>query len=134
MSRNSRTNKRPCRICGRWFDPHPRLGDRQKTCGHEECRREWHRRQCSDWNRRNSAYFKSNYLRKKLDSLCPSEVEGARAHDASAPEPGRKAQLPLLGFQDVISIQHIIIIEYLIRHLFFRFQEVIKVQHADKPG
>ena len=24
--------KRPCRICGRWFVPDPRLKDRQKTC------------------------------------------------------------------------------------------------------
>ena len=36
--------KKPCRVCGRWFRPDPRVGDRQKTCGCSECQREWNRR------------------------------------------------------------------------------------------
>ncbi len=24
--------KRPCLICQQWFSPHPRTGDRQRTC------------------------------------------------------------------------------------------------------
>ena len=40
----SPTRKRPCRICKRWFMPHPRVKDRQKTCGNPPCQREWHRK------------------------------------------------------------------------------------------
>ena len=66
MSR-SPTRKRPCRVCKRWFIPHPRLKDRQKTCGSPQCQREWHRRKCEQWNHNNVDYFKDNYLDKKLE-------------------------------------------------------------------
>lgn len=38
--------KRPCSICRKWFLPHPRLRERQKTCGSAGCQRERHRRSC----------------------------------------------------------------------------------------
>jgi len=66
MSR-SPTRKRPCRVCKRWFIPHPRLKERQKTCGDQQCQREWHRRKCEQWNHNNADYFKDNYLDKKLE-------------------------------------------------------------------
>lgn len=31
-----------CGYCGQKFQPHPRLGDRQKTCGREPCRKTHH--------------------------------------------------------------------------------------------
>lgn len=37
MARN-----RPCGVCGKWFRPDPRPGERQHTCGKPGCRREWH--------------------------------------------------------------------------------------------
>jgi len=49
----SPTRKRPCRVCKRWFIPHPRLKDRQKTCGDRLCQGEWHRRKCEQWNHNN---------------------------------------------------------------------------------
>lgn len=33
-----------CVICGRFFTPHPRLGERQKCCGRPECRQEYKNR------------------------------------------------------------------------------------------
>jgi len=33
-----------CVICGRFFTPHPRLGERQKCCGSRECRQEYKNR------------------------------------------------------------------------------------------
>ena len=33
MQRGAVLKKRPCKICRRWFPPHPRLKERQKTCG-----------------------------------------------------------------------------------------------------
>ena len=40
---------RPCRVCRRWFRPHPRAGDRQKVCSAAACQRERHRRNCASW-------------------------------------------------------------------------------------
>ena len=80
----SPTRKRPCRVCKRWFIPHPRLKDRQKTCGDQQCQREWHRRKCEQWNHNNVDYFKDNYLDKKLE------------HNRHAPKPAEDRIAPLL--------------------------------------
>jgi hypothetical protein len=39
-----------------------------------------------------------------------------------------KSGLPLLFVQEVIDIQHLIIVEYLAQLLYGRFQEVIRIQ------
>jgi len=44
MGSQGYTKKRPCGICRRWFMPHPRLKDRQQTCGDRVCKKEWHRK------------------------------------------------------------------------------------------
>ncbi len=116
--------RRPCRICRRWFAPNPRLKDRQKTCGAAQCKREWHRKKCSEWNKKNTDYFRTNYLQNKLNAASPSETTSK-----ILPVKGRfKSGLPLPFVQEVIDIQHLIIIEYLAQLLFRRFQEVLRGQ------
>ena len=118
--------RRPCRICRRWFTPNPRLKGRQKTCGAAKCKREWHKKKCAEWNKKNSDYFKTNYLQKKLNTASTSETSSQ-----ILPVKSRfKSGLPLLFVQEVIDIQHLIIIEYLAQLLFKRFQEVLKSQAA----
>ena len=111
--------KRPCRVCRRWFMPNPRLKDRQKTCGDFQCKRQWHRKKCAEWNKNNPDYFKSNYLQKKLDAT-PAKIP--------QPKSRLKSGLPLGYVQEVIGIQHLIIIEYFGQLLFRRFQEVFSMQ------
>ena len=124
--------KRPCRICSRWFMPNPRLKDRQKTCGDAQCKREWHRRKCAEWNKENSNYFKANYLQKKLDAALQSEKVSITPQPKSGPLAPTKIRLrsglPFEYVQEVIGTQHLIIIEYLAQLLFRRFQEVLKGQ------
>ena len=130
MRRAGVCKKRPCRICRRWFMPEPKLKDRQKTCADSHCKREWHRRKCAEWNKNNSDYFKSNYLQKKLDAATASEKP-------LKPLPAKsrlKSGLPLGYVQEVIGIQHVVIIEYFWQLLFRRFQEVIKGQAVEKTG
>ena len=116
--------RRPCRICRRWFTPNPRLKDRQKTCGDGTCKRQWHRKRCAEWNKKNTDYFRTNYLQKKLDAASPSETSSK-----ILPVKSRlKSGLPLPFVQEVIDIQHLIIIEYLAQLLFKRFQEVLRGQ------
>jgi len=58
--------KRPCRICRKWFAPHPRAGDRQRACGAASCQSERHRRACEAWRRREPDYDREDRLRRRL--------------------------------------------------------------------
>lgn len=58
--------KRPCRICRRWFVPHPRAGDRQRVCGREKCQRERHRRACQAWREREGDEERRHRLQQRL--------------------------------------------------------------------
>lgn len=130
MDKANEHKKRPCRICRCWFKPNPRLKDRQKTCGDAKCQREWHRKKCEEWNKRNTDYFKANYLQKKLNAFSPSDTKSK-----ALPVKNRfRSGLPLLFVQEVINIQHLIIIEYLAQLLFKRFQEVIRAQSIVNKG
>lgn len=58
--------KRPCRVCRKWFTPHVRAGDRQRTCGADGCQRERHRRACAAWRARHPEYDREDRLRRRL--------------------------------------------------------------------
>lgn len=58
--------KRPCRICRKWFAPHPRAGDRQHVCGDSRCQEERNRRACAAWRRRHPDYDREDRLRRRL--------------------------------------------------------------------
>jgi hypothetical protein len=126
MRRASKGKKRPCRICRRWFLANARVKDRQMTCGDPACKREWHRRKCQEWNRANPDYFRANYLQKKLEAV--QSDKAAKAHTRAPPQSLSKSGLPLRFVQEVIGVQHLLIIEYLAQLLTRRFQEVLKSQ------
>ena len=116
--------KRPCRICRRWFSPDPRLGERQKTCADPHCKKEWHRKKCAQWNRKNTEYFRANYLQKKLDALSGRKgVAGVCAVRSRSP-----SGLPQREVQEVMGVKQFVIIGYLGQLLLRRFQELIKVK------
>jgi len=128
--RKTLTRKRPCRICRRWFMPNPRRKDRQKTCGNHQCQREWHRKMCEKWNRENADYFKSNYLQRKLEAAAGDNKPSTTFQPESSvsvllPKSRFKSGLPQKYVQEVIGIQHLVIIEYFSQLLYQRFQEVI---------
>jgi hypothetical protein len=47
---------RPCRICRRWFRPHPRVGDRQRVCSAESCQKQRQRDNVAAWKKRHPEY------------------------------------------------------------------------------
>jgi hypothetical protein len=116
--------KRPCRVCRKWFMPDPRLKDRQRTCAASQCKREWHRRRCAQWNKDNPEYFRANYLQKKLDAAS-SDTQGPKALKARL-----RSALPWEQVQDVIGVKQLVILEYFGGLLLRRFQEVIRTQLA----
>ena len=60
-----KTPKRPCAVCRRWFYPNARTRHRQKTCGLDECRREWRRRTQAHWRASNPSYAAEWRLRSQ---------------------------------------------------------------------
>ena len=127
--------KRPCRVCGKWFMPDPRLGNRQKTCGAKECKRRWHAAKCAEWNKQNRSYFKEIYLRSRLDPPISDAVGPRSPPSSSRPNtPGRcpsPLYLPRDAVQEVMGAQPLVIIEYIVRVLLRGVQEVIRAQHPE---
>ena len=123
MGSKRKPSKRPCRICGRWFVPNPRLGERQKTCGTAECQRRWHARKCAEWNRKNRVYFTEIYLTRRLESI-----------NDSCGSPGKccAPHLPHGVVQEVIGVKPLIIIGDMTRLLLRGVQVVIRLQRSDR--
>jgi hypothetical protein len=102
------------------------------TCGAPTCKREWHRRKCQEWNRANPDYFRANYLQKKLEAAqCDN---ASKAPTRALPQSLSKSGLPFRFVQEVIGVQHLIIIEYLAQLLMRRFQEVLRGQGVGTTG
>jgi len=57
--------RRRCPFCRRWFHPHPRLKQRQKTCGRLECRQKQKQKSNQKWRREHPDYFQGTYVRQK---------------------------------------------------------------------
>ena len=125
---NSQHKKRPCRVCRKWFMPHPRLGDRQMTCGSEECQRTWHSRKCAQWNRHNRSYFRDRYIRNRLEDVVPVKPPEPSPPPPLPSSPMRSPPSPPVSppprrhysetiFQEVIGAKQAVIIEYLARLL-----------------
>jgi len=53
--------RRRCPFCRRWFHPHPRLKQRQHTCGRPECRRQQKQKSNRQWRAKNPEYFCGAY-------------------------------------------------------------------------
>ena len=57
--------RRRCPFGHRWFHPHPRLKERQKTWGGPECRRQQKRESNEQWRAKNPDYFRDVYPQQK---------------------------------------------------------------------
>jgi len=122
---HAKPRKRPCSICRKWFLPDVRQAGRQKTCS-PECRGELHRRNCAKWNRKNKAYFKSNYLHKKLEEDGRSPPNPTEPDIEADPKPAPKSRINLNLPRDIIGnrigIGNLIIAEYVIEQIFGRIR------------
>jgi len=134
MGQKRLCRKRPCRICGKWFVPNPRLGDRQKTCGVAGCQRLWHARKCAEWNRHHRHLFQESYLKGRMQVGDSPEQPLSPAPSAVPIIPVQHApplDYPRRVVQEVIGAQQLVIIEYIVRLLRRDVQEVIRSQLAD---
>lgn len=133
MMSRAKPRKRPCKICRRWFLPEVRHQKNQKTCDDPECRREWRNRRSRKWNKKNTAYFKSIYLAKKLARIKdpPPDSKGEPEKSVSkglVPQSRRQLNLPRDVIQDAIGVKQLIIIEYIAELIIRKYQDDIRSQ------
>jgi hypothetical protein len=126
------SRKRPCRICKHWFLPNPRLKERQKTCGSQKCQKAWHRKICTQWNRKNVDYFKSNYLAKKIEEVDPHSAESSTTSNHRSSR--IKSGLPAAYVQGMIGNNLFVILEYLAQLIDQRWSKDIRRQDLVKTG
>jgi len=113
MAKNS-SRKRPCCICRKWFLSDVRQKGRQKTCS-PDCKNELHRRQCEDWNKKNKAYFKNDYLSKKLEKITDQQTASI-----SREIPLTRQTKPVLPIEIIVTeygVKPAIIIQYLVAQI-----------------
>jgi len=94
--------------------PDVRQKGRQKTCG-PDCQNELHRRQCADWNKKNKAYFKNNYLGKKLEKATGSKTVPDSSKTSLPPQ--TKPVLPIEIITTEYGIKPAIIVQYLVTQI-----------------
>ena len=58
-------SRRRCPFCRCWFHPHPRLKQRQETCGRPDCRQKQKRKSNEQWRAKNPDYFRDAYPHQK---------------------------------------------------------------------
>lgn len=112
---------KPCRVCRKFYRPNVRVGDRQKTCGQEDCRKAWRSRKNKEAYRQERGYHRDHALRKKLAR------EKARAEKTGEPEeqktrkrPEGSLQLPREEIREAMSEEAVVIVEYLVTMIFRR--------------
>ncbi len=83
--------------------------------------------------RNNSDYFRSNYLAKKLNAITEcgeasetSKTLKSKSKSIVVPRSRLKSGLPLSYVQEVIGIEHLVIIEYFGQLVVRRFQVGVK--------
>jgi hypothetical protein len=85
-----------------------------------------HRRNCAKWNKKNTAYFKSDYLDKKLEKDSRSPQDSIQPEVKANTSPIPKSRINLNLPQDIIRNKidgdNLIIIEYLIEQIFRRIR------------
>ena len=92
----TRSRKKPCTICRKWFLPDPRIGKRQRACRKPECQEARRKKTQAAWRDKNPDYFIGRRIQER----------GARER---APAPLRMPQ-PLWGLpwdlaQDQFAVQ-----------------------------
>lgn len=105
------TSKRPCCVCRRWFEPDPRLGERQRACFQDSCQRERHRRSCAKLREQDRRKERTELLNRHIPTVAapepqpdPARVIGTPKRDAMRAEVlvrvGKLLRLQLVGPRD----------------------------------
>lgn len=84
--------KRPCKICHHWFQPDPRIGDRQHACSKPECQSSRRRKKQAAWRAANADYF---YARRVTERGAQVTSPSGGSDGVGAPPPPLRMPRPL---------------------------------------
>jgi hypothetical protein len=118
--------KRPCRICRRWFRPHPRAGDRQKVCSELGCQRERHRRSCASWH---SQERESKQGHRIKQAIIKEPREGGDGEIRPLPE-----RLAWDAVRDAVGLEIAVIAEEFAKQIEFRLRDGVLAQTPEITG
>jgi len=104
------------------------------TCGKTYCQREWHKKKCAEWNKKNRDYFKANYLQKKIDAVTQCRGDPEETLPVRIPASRMKTGMPLEYVKEVIGVPLVIIHEYLAQLLDRRWHQTIHAHHPFNAG
>ena len=117
--------KRPCRICRRWFVPHPRAGERQHVCSAADCQRERHRQACARWRQREAQAERGHRLRQRIRVEAQAEPEaGSTVH----------AQVAWAAVRDAVGLEVSVVLEELLRLLEDAVRDAVSRHAAGITG
>ena len=121
---------RPCRICRRWFYPHPRQGARQRVCSSSACQRERHRRACAGWHARNPGYDVEARLLKKLRAGPAPRSSPPEASPIRTP----MTRLNWLAARDAVGPEVTVVVEESLRVVMSWTRDVVSSQSTTKSS
>ena len=84
MKKSIERKKKKCAICGRYFCPDRRVGDRQKCCKSRICQKKLKLRRDRIWRAENPDYFKGRYDNTKEWRLKHPEYQKKKQHEIQA--------------------------------------------------
>jgi hypothetical protein len=119
-------DKRPCRICKKWFLPDPRVGARQKVCSTETCQRERNRKSCAIWQAQHPEQVEAAQFRRRLKSGPPVSP------DLVARQP--MAKYPPRVVQHGVGVKVQVLLEEVTKVLAVSIQHGVPAKGIDIPG
>jgi hypothetical protein len=115
--------KRPCRICRRWFVPHPRAGERQHVCSAADCQRERHRQACAHWRQREAEADRCHRLRQRLRVEAAGEAGG---------QSGLRPQIAWDAVRDAVGLEVRVVLEEILRLIEAAVRDAVARHAAEK--
>jgi len=123
MVRVRANRRRTCRVCGRSYQPSPRLRQRQKTCGDKTCMQEWHRRVCRRWNREHRQLFAEAYLANKLEA---ASAPASAKPTPRAPPRGVSRRWPREVLERELGVRKAVLVDFVAHKVVRDVQEVMR--------
>lgn len=123
-------HKRPCSVCGTWFEPHPRTRWCQTTCGNAACRAAQRSRTQRAERNRNRVERERWRVGERLDDI----ERRLRECDQDGGDDGRSAREVLRDSgKDSIGVERDVLIELLARlHMETRKDAIRMQDHGAK--
>jgi len=121
------SKKRPCCVCGGWFQPDARVGDRQRACSKFECQTKRRSATQASWRSRNREYAAAWRLQERRE-----------ARDAGG-DPSRRMPPPLDGLpwdvaEDQFGVQGTDFIAHLARVQHRAAKDQWRAQRVDSSA